>query len=102
MTRFVNTIRSSVLALGLAWAVNTTAAPLINFPFNEGSGSTTTDTVSGLVGVLGVAQDPVVDTVQLVDQSPSGQAGDRSIITAGAGFLLADDAATKVLNITNG
>jgi hypothetical protein len=102
MIRFVNTIRISTVALGLAWAPATHADPLLNFPFNEGTGSTTTDTVNNLAGVLGVPQDPAVDTVQLVDQSPSGQAGDRSIITAGGGFLLADDSAGKVLDITRG
>ena len=102
MTQFATIIRSSGLALSLAWVVTSNTAPLLNFPFNEGTGTTTRDTVNGLVGVLGVAQDPAVDTVQLADQSPSGQAGDRSILTAGGGFLLADDSAGKVLDITNG
>ncbi len=102
MTRLSSILRGSSLAFGLAWAASSSAAPLLNFPFNEGTGSTTTDTVNGVVGVLGVAQDPAVDTVTLVDESPSGQAGDRSILTAGGGFLLADDSAAPVLNITNG
>jgi hypothetical protein len=92
----------TTLALGLACGTATQASPLLNFQFNEGTGSTTVDSVSGLVGVLGAAQDPSVDTVQLVDQSPSGQTGDRSIITSGSGFLLADDSATQAFNITNG
>ena len=40
---------------------------------------------ANFLGVL--AQNPEVDYVQLVDESPSGQAGDRSIITTGAGAL---------------
>lgn len=91
-----------MLALGLGWQTNTHSDQLLNFPFNEGTGSTTRDTASGLIGIFGTQLDPTVDTVQLVDQSPSGQAGDRSISTAGAGFLMADDAGTQSLNITNG
>lgn len=102
MTRLATIIRGSSLALSLAWAASSNADLLLNFPFNEGTGTTTTDTVNNLVGVLGVAQDPAIDTVTLVDQSPSGQAGDRSILTAGGGFLIADDSANPGLNITNG
>jgi hypothetical protein len=103
------TIRPANLARGLAivatalTCVSTIQAdPLLNFQFNEGTGTTTTDSVSSLVGVFGSPIDPAVDTVQLVDQSPSGQAGDRAIQTSGAGFLLADDSATKALAVTNG
>jgi hypothetical protein len=95
-------IKSIIAVSCLALAATSKADRLLNFPFNEGTGNTTADTAQGLVGVLGVAQDPSVDTVTLVDQSPSGAAGDRSIQTAGAGFLIADDSATQVLNITNG
>ena len=92
----------AIAATALACAITTQAEPLLNFQFNEGSGTTTTDSVNSLVGVFGSPIDPAVDTVQLVDQSPSGQAGDRAMQTSGAGFLLADDSATKALAITNG
>lgn len=88
-------------SLALA-ALPTRAAELINFPFNEGTGSTVTDTASALVGTLGTQQDPFADTVVLSDVSPSGSPGDRSITTSGNGFLVADDSATKVLGVTNG
>ena len=102
MTRFLKSIRLSSVLLALAWAGSTQAAPLLNFQFNEGTGSTTTDSVNNLVGVLGTAQNPAVDTVQLIDASPSGAAGDRSITNSGGGFLIADASATEALNITNG
>jgi hypothetical protein len=80
----------------------TRATELINFPFNEGTGPTVTDTASALIGTLGTQQDPFADTVVLSDVSPSGSPGDRSITTSGNGFLAADDSATKVLGFTNG
>ena len=100
MTQLLKSIRISSLVLGLACAGSIQADPLLNFQFNEGTGSTTVDSVNNLVGVL--AQNPEVDYVQLVDESPSGQAGDRSIITTGAGFLIADASGTDVLDITEG
>ena len=94
MIQTLKTIRT--LALGVACATAVQAAPLLNFQFNEGEGVTTVDSVNGLVGLF--AQDPATDTVQLVDQSPSGQPGDRSIATAGAGFLIADASGVEALN----
>lgn len=82
--------------------MNNKADPLADFQFNEGSGNTTTSEINGYVGILGVAVDPALDTVTLVDDSPSGTAGDRSMRTSGGGFLLADDSAEKVLNIPEG
>ena len=89
--------------LGLALALTSAAqgAELARFNFNEGTGYTTTDSTGGYVGKLGNALDPVVDFSQLIDASPSGATGDRSLTNAGAGFLMADDT-TKVLAITNG
>lgn len=78
------------------------AAELINFPFNEGTGPTVTDTASALVGTLGTQQNPSVDYVQLIDASPSGLPGDRCITNSGNGFLVANDSVNPVLNITNG
>ena len=60
------------------------------------------DTATGYVGLLGIQQNPAVDYVESTADSPSGQSGDRSIRTYGAGFLLADDSSSKVLAITNG
>lgn len=74
---------------------------LINFQFNEGSGSNITDTASGLVGVFGLQQDPAVDTLALINASPSGQAGDRSLTNSGEAFLLVDDSVNPILNLTN-
>lgn len=94
--------RLACLAAWLAWALPGQAEPLLNFPFNEGTGYTTTDTVHGLVGMLGAPLNPATDTVMLMDTSPSGLPGDRCITNVGNGFLLADDAAERVLEITNG
>lgn len=103
MNSFRNATKVCLLALGLGWtACQLPAQPIIHFPFNEGSGPTVTDIASGLVGVMGTQQDPVVDAVVLSDTSPSGLVGDRCITTSGNGFLVADDSATKALAITNG
>src|SRR5688572_16250394 len=102
MTHLLKTIRNFSLALALAGATAIQAEPLLNFQFNEGTGNTTVDSVNSLVGILGVAQDPAVDTVQLIDASPSGAAGDRSITNSGAGFLIADASGTEALEITEG
>lgn len=102
MNRLINATKVSILAVWLGCAAPSEAALLINFPFNEGSGSNTTDTASGLVGTLGVQQNPAVDYVQLMDASPSGLPGDRCITNSGGGFLLANDSVNPILNIING
>lgn len=90
-----------LLGVALAFASAAQSAELARFNFNEGTGYTTTDSTGGYVGKLGNALDPVTDFSQLIDASPSGAAGDRSLTNAGAGFLMADDT-TKVLAVTNG
>src|SRR6478736_3552713 len=77
---------------------------LFSFPFNEGGTNTTfTDPAQGLQGTFGaVVLDPNNDTVALSDDSPSGLPGDKSFFNSGKGFLIADDSASQVLNITNG
>jgi hypothetical protein len=100
--RLLNATRLGCLAVWLAWATTGQSAPLLNFPFNEGTGYITADTASGLVGYLGAPLFPGVDTVTLIDASPSGLPGDRSITNSGGGFLIADDSAQRVLDITNG
>ncbi|MEO5802039.1 MAG: LamG-like jellyroll fold domain-containing protein [Verrucomicrobiota bacterium] len=87
--------------LGMVATMN--AAVLVNFPFNEGTGTNTADTSpSGLTGLLGAQQDPTTDFVTLDTNSPSGQVGDGSITTSNAGFLVVNDSIGPVLNLTNG
>ncbi|MBE0542353.1 MAG: hypothetical protein IH623_13280 [Verrucomicrobia bacterium] len=103
MYTILKTTKACLLAATVGWVLNSASAqPLIHFPFNEGTGPTVTDTASGLVGTMGTQQDPVADAVVLSDTSPSGLGGDRSITTSGNGFLVADDSASRALNITNG
>lgn len=90
-----------LLGVALAFASAAESAELARFNFNEGTGYTTTDSTGGYVGKLGNALNPVTDFSQLIDASPSGAVGDRSLTNAGAGFLMADDT-TKVLAVTNG
>jgi hypothetical protein len=92
----------SLVAVWLGWTASAQANSLVNFPFNEGTGYTTMDTASGLVGYLGAPLFPGVDTVTLMDTSPSGLPGDRCVTNSGGGFLIADDSAQRVLEITNG
>src|SRR5688572_22071987 len=54
------------------------ATPQANFPFNEGSGTTTTDAVHGFVGVFGIGDDPLSYPVWTND-SPAGATGDFSL-----------------------
>src|SRR5215208_2008450 len=98
----VRLIRLFLLATWFAAATCSQSAELLNFGFNEGSGTTVADSASGLTGRFGLQHDPAVDYVQLVSDSPSGQPGDRCITNSGLGFLLVDDAIGPVLNITNG
>lgn len=102
LSRLRNSFRTAFLVTCLGWSIGSRADEMAHFPFDEGSGFTTTDTASGLTGVFGTVQDPFVDKVELVDISPSGAAGDRSIVTSGEGFLMADDSENKVLDIGEG
>ena len=61
------------IMLGVLVAVQmpTGAQPLAKFDFNEGSGDTTTDSVSGLVGTLGLTNPPDVSGAVVVnDDNP--------------------------------
>ncbi len=100
-TLLLNTARTSWLTVALAWTMQTPAAQLVNFPFNEGTGSNTIDTASALVGWFGPYQNPAADFVSLIDASPSGSAGDRCVTNSGGAFLLVDDSVDPLLNITN-
>ncbi len=94
---FPSFIAAAILLLQAAPA---RANLLINFPFNEGTGITTTDTAAGAVGWFG-CQNPVTDKVLLMNDSPTGAPGDRCITNLGRGFLLADDSNGPILDITN-
>jgi hypothetical protein len=90
-----------LLGVALAFASAAQSAELARFNFNEGTGYATTDSTGGYVARFGSTLDSTTDFSQLIDASPSGAVGDRSLTNAGAGFLMADDA-TKVLAVTNG
>ena len=53
--------RLGCLAACLTWVLPGQAEPLLNFPFDEGTGYTTTDTIHGLVGVLGAPLNPATE-----------------------------------------
>jgi hypothetical protein len=79
------------------------AQPQFQLPFNEGAGNTITDSAGGLTGPLGIYLDPVEDVAFIAnDYAPAGVSGDHSLQFQGTGYLLADDSANKILNITNG
>src|SRR5688572_17221369 len=53
-------------------------APLLNFPFNEGSGMTTTDSSGGLTGIFGIGGDAATGPAW-TNETPSGMAGDHAL-----------------------
>ncbi|HVY69243.1 MAG TPA: LamG domain-containing protein [Verrucomicrobiae bacterium] len=76
------------------------ATPLLDFGFDEGSGTTVTDKVNSLVGTLGSPLDPANDPVLV--PGPSGAAGDQAISLnvgsdIGQGFLVVDDSTNSVM-----
>lgn len=95
--------RAASLACCFGLVTGACGATLLDFQFNEGSGFEVLDTAQNQVGYFGTSRfDPAVDTVSLVDDSPSGQSGDRAFANNGKGFLIGDTGADQVLNITNG
>ena len=95
-------MQAGVLSAGLCLATQSASAattPLLDFEFNEGTGATTTDSVSQLVGALGGANaNPVVS----VASSPSGGASDKALsLNVGSdssqGFLAVDDSSGPIL-----
>ncbi|HKS37120.1 MAG TPA: LamG-like jellyroll fold domain-containing protein [Verrucomicrobiae bacterium] len=64
--------------LALCLASSAFTAPLLNFPFNEGSGMTTTDSVGGVSGIFGIAGDPATGPAWTND-TPGGMAGDYAL-----------------------
>ncbi|HNQ74649.1 MAG TPA: hypothetical protein PKN95_13745 [Verrucomicrobiota bacterium] len=95
-------LAAAALVAGLLLPQTSHADQLARFDFNEGSGVTTTDPLTGLVGTLGQPFDVNVDFSQLQDSSPSGLPGDRCLTNSGAGFLIADDSSAAVLDIREG
>jgi hypothetical protein len=72
------------------------AATLFKFDFNEGTGTTITDTNGTLTGSFGFAADPANQPVPS-DDTPSGAANDKALtIVDASGFLIMD--ATGVTN----
>jgi hypothetical protein len=95
--------RIGVLWAGVCLAANAMAAatPLLDFSFNEGSGTNVTDSVSRLVGQVGNYADPANAPVVVTD-TPSGAAGDKAVSlnfdsATMDGFLVADDSENKTL-----
>src|SRR5688500_1606550 len=92
MKKRLNSFRSALRLAALAAVLTTfsaSAETLVFFPLNEGTGKTITDTTNNLTGSLGLPQNAETDTAVVVDEAPSGAAGDRSVRTQGNGFLMA-------------
>ncbi len=67
--------------------------------FNEGSGTTVTDNSGEFVASIGVSVDPEMFTASS-DDSPSGAAGDNSLVVNGG--LVVDDSAETLLDLQEG
>ncbi len=96
-------LRTGLLVAGLCLAATAALAqtPLLDFEFNEGKGTNTTDTVSKLVGLLGAAIDPANDPVVVTD-TPSGAANDKAVSLnygnpTSTGTLVVDDSNGPIL-----
>ncbi len=96
-----------LLCASLCWAADSAGAAtaLLDFEFNEGSGTNITDQASKLQGVLGPERDPAADPV-VVTNSPSGAAGDRAVSLnygndTSQGFLAVDDSSGPILALAN-
>jgi hypothetical protein len=98
---------TGMLAAGICLAANVALAqtPLLDFEFNEGQGTNTTDSVSKLVAVFGLASDPANDPVVVTD-TPSGAATDKAISLnvgnpTGTGTLVVDDRNGPILALSS-
>jgi hypothetical protein len=92
-----------LLGASLYWLTNSAGGTtaLLDFEFNEGSGTNITDLASKLEGVLGAQLDPAADP-SVVTNSPSGTAGDWAVSLnygndSSQGFLLVDDSNGPIL-----
>src|SRR5579862_2375592 len=77
------------------------ATALLDFEFNEGSGTNIADQASKLEGVLGPQLDPAADPM-VVTNSPSGAAGNQAVSLnygndTSQGFLVVDDSNGPIL-----
>ncbi len=70
---------------------------LVDFEFNEGSGTKVTDSVNSLVGTPGVPSNPPTFTTD----SPSGQPGDTAIQFASGQYFTVNDPSTVIQFDTN-
>ncbi|MCW5558408.1 MAG: LamG domain-containing protein [Verrucomicrobiae bacterium] len=81
------------IAAALSFVTLATAAtPLIDFAFDEGSGTSATDTLNSLVGNPGAPENPPT----FVADSPSGRAGDSAIQFESGQYLIVNDPDTRV------
>jgi hypothetical protein len=96
--------RAGVLLSGVCLAANALAAstPLLDFSFNEGTGTNVTDSASKLVGTLGIVPDDTINPV-VVAGSPAGTASDKAVSlnvgnSTGQGFLFVDDSDSPIMS----
>lgn len=92
--------RPALLLAGVLVAANTLFAQttLLQLGFNEGTGTTISSQVNGLVGTLGDPIDPANEPTIVAD-SPSGKSGDTAAKMNGTGFLVVDDSVNPILDI---
>jgi hypothetical protein len=74
------------------------AQSLVEFEFNEGTGSAVTSKAGDLVGSLGAPISPDDDPAVIAD-SPSGKAGDTAVQLRGNGFLVVADAPNPIFRL---
>ncbi len=87
--------RLLLLAACLAAVSASAQTKLFEFGFNEGTGATTTSSINGIVGTLGV--DGVTNSAPAFSSdSPSGRAGDYSILFAEGNRIQASDPAAAI------
>lgn len=96
-------VSAGLLLAGLCWLANSAEAStaLLDFEFNEGSGTNITDQANHLQGVLGPLLDPAATPV-VVSSSPSSMAGDSAVSLnygndVSQGFLVVDDSNGPIL-----
>lgn len=85
-----------ILTAGLASPV-LMGQPLADFPFNEGTGKSTTDRVTEHAGTLGT-EPPAEGRIESLAESPSGRAGDRSVLFQRAEHLVVTDVGAAIKN----
>jgi len=66
--------------------------PLVDFQFNEGSGTKVTDSIASLVGTPGEPSNPPT----FVTDSPSGKAGDTAVHFESGQYFQVNDSSTQI------